>query len=132
MMTDAEVYDDYSRYAASVARITPMPFEAWARKRDSYTPFRAWFENELTGEDEEHEHQDPRVEPRVIPPNSFEIEAPLQSDALALFQQIVSTPPSLALSDEIPMVDLNRDELDGQVLNVEAPQVWAEAPGDPR
>ena len=104
MMSDAEIYAEYSRYAVTVAGIKPMRFETWAKKRDNLVPFRTWFENESNQEDGGYKRRDLR-DPAITPREDCETEASLQRDTLALFQQIVSSPPLLALSDEIPVVD---------------------------
>lgn len=98
MMSDAEIYADYTRYAATVAQIDPMPFERWARKRDNPVPFRTWAE--INPEDNEPNQQELHGEPEAVSTDSFESEG-LQGPALAEFQRIVSSPPVLSLSDEI-------------------------------
>jgi hypothetical protein len=118
MMSDAEIYEDYSRYAVTVAEVEPMRFETWAKKRDNPVPFRAWAG--INPEDDEPDQQELHVEQEVVSPDNFETEG-LQGHGLAVFQRIVSSPPSFTLSDELPLMDLNPDELDGQVLNTEGP-----------
>ncbi len=80
-----------------------MRFETWAKKRDNLVPFKTWFENESNTEDGGHRQRDLRG-PAITPREDCETEASLQRDTLALFQQIVSSTPTLALSDEIPVV----------------------------
>ena len=109
MLSDTEIYADYSRYALTVAGIEPMRFETWAKKRDNPVPFRTWFENEPISQNDEQ--WEPHIEPRGAPPDEFELEAQQQCNLLELCRQIILSPASLTHSDEFLPVDANPEEL---------------------